>query len=364
MRLVAKHSTPSEQKLKVHTSPNENTGNSEFIIVRHDWPIRLQRKLGLAPANGLGIGRRALFFALFTWLPIVIWAALESRLLDRASGEPLLAHYGIHVRCLVAIPLLILAEGMALRVCRTVVSQFIKNGLIIESQQDRFAKILAESAQLRDATLPWVIIFSLTLLWLVGAPQDLHTHELSWATVSGGLGFGGWWFLYVVRPVFTILLLSWLWRILLLFVLFRRIVQLDLALVPAHPDGMGGLGFLQKLPKAFLLVTLAMSAVLASRWIHDSLFHQISLDSLKLPLLSFVILWSIAVLAPLLVFAPKMISTRKKAMRDYSALLARHGRLVHKRWILGNLLGSKIFSMPPNWAPQPTLRLFTLLSQK
>ena len=337
--------------MKAHSSSNDSAGQSEFIIVRNDLPIRLQRKLGLAPADGLGVARRAIFFALFTWLPIVIWAALESRLLDRASGEPLLAHYGIHVRCLVAIPLLILAEGMALRVCRTVASQFIKNGLIIESQQDRYKQILTESAHSRDAVLPWLIILALALLWILGAPQDLHTHALSWATMDGGLGFGGWWFLYVVRPIFTILLLSWVWRILLLFLLFRKIAQLDLALVPAHPDGMGGLGFLQKLPKAFLLVTLAMSAVLASHWIHDSLFHQISLDSLKFPLLSFIVLWSIAVLAPLFVFSPKMMSTRKKAMRDYSALLAKHGRLVHKRWILGEHIGEQDILDAPELGP-------------
>ena len=30
------------------------------------------------------------------------------------------------------------------------------------------------------------------------------------------MGFGGWWVAYFLRPVFTALVLSWLWRILLL----------------------------------------------------------------------------------------------------------------------------------------------------
>ena len=51
--------------------------------------------------------RRAIFFALITWLPIVLWAALNERLLNAGTGEPLLKHFGIHVRCLVAIPLFI-----------------------------------------------------------------------------------------------------------------------------------------------------------------------------------------------------------------------------------------------------------------
>lgn len=323
----------------------------DFIIVRNDLPIRWQRKVGLAPDNGLGVARRALFFAMFSWLPIVIWAALESRLLDRAVGEPLLAHYGVHVRCLVAIPFLILAESMALRVVRTIVSQFLENGLIIESQREQFIQIIKDTTHLRDKAFPWVIVFALTLLWLVGVPKNIHEHELSWATLDAGMGFGGWWFLYIVRPIFTILLLGWFWRIGLIFRLFYFISKLDLALVPAHPDAMGGLGFLQKLPKAFILVTLAMSAVLASRWIHDSLFHQIALDTLKLPLLSFAILWGLTVLAPLFVFSGKMISTRKKAMRQYSALLSEHGRLVHQKWILGQKIGERDILDSPELGP-------------
>jgi hypothetical protein len=293
---------------------------------------------------------------MLTWLPIIVWAALESRLLDRAVGEPLLAHYGVHVRCLVAIPLLILAEGMALRIVRIIVSQFLENGLVIESQRERFTQIIKDTTHLRDASFPWVIVFAITLLWIVGVPESLHEHELSWATLDTGMGFGGWWFLYVVRPVFTILLLGWLWRIGLIFKLFYGISKLDLALVPAHPDGMGGLGFLQKLPKAFIFVTLAMSAVLAARWIHDSLYHQIALDTLKLPLLSFAILWGLTVLAPLFVFSPIMISTRKKAMRQYSALLADHGRLIHQKWILGQNVGERDILDSPELGPSADIQ--------
>jgi len=340
--------------------PHQHSNNAadpiDFLIVRNDLPIRWQRRVGLAPDNGLGVARRALFFALFTWLPLVIWAALESRLLDRASGEPLLVHYGVHVRCLVAIPLLILAEGMALRIVRVIVSQFLENGLIIDSQRDRFIQLIKDITQLRDKAFPWIIVFALTLLWLIGVPDSLHAHELSWATFDSGLGFGGWWFLYVVRPVFTILLLGWFWRVCLLFTMFHRISKLDLALVPAHPDGMGGLGFLQKLPKAFILVTLAMSAVLASRWIHDSLYHQIALDSLKLPLLSFSVLWGLIILMPLFVFSSKMISTRKKAMRQYSALLAEHGRLIHQKWILGQKIGEPDILDAPELGPSADIQ--------
>jgi hypothetical protein len=57
------------------------------------------------------------------------------------------------------------------------------------------------------------------------------------------------------------------------------------------------------------------------------------------------------VLAPLYVFSAKMISTRKKAMRQYSALLAEHGRLVHRKWILGQKVGEQVILDSPELGP-------------
>jgi hypothetical protein len=39
-----------------------------------DVALRLQRQVGLVPARGLGVVRRAVFFTLLTWLPLVAWA--------------------------------------------------------------------------------------------------------------------------------------------------------------------------------------------------------------------------------------------------------------------------------------------------
>ncbi len=171
----------------------------DFALVRNDLPIRWQRKLGLAPANGPGVGRRAAFFALLTWLPIVLWAAAHDRLLAAPSGEPLLWHYGIHVRCLVAIPLLILSEAVALAVTRRIVPQFVSTGLVSQAQQRQFATLVREVGHLRDASLPWVLIFGFTLVWLLAGPTRMTSDELSWAAEGGGLGFGGWWLFFFSR---------------------------------------------------------------------------------------------------------------------------------------------------------------------
>lgn len=327
------------------TRPDEN-----FELMRNDALLRWQRALGIAPGEGLGVGRRAIFFALFSWLPLAVWAAVNHRLLDAASGEPLLVHYGIHVRCLVAIPLFILAEGMAAPIVRRIVRQFRTAGIVPDTQQEAFRAALCATASLRDASLPWVAIVGLALAWSLGGPGG-DPHEMSWAESGGDVGFGGWWFLVVARPIFIVLALGWLWRIALLIVLFRKISRLELSLVPTHPDRHGGLGFVHKLPSALFLVTLAVSAVLASRWMHDVIFHGQSLAVFKLPLIVFVVLWSALLLLPLLVLAPRIAALKRHALLDYGALVGSHGRLVHQRWILGRTVTENALLDAPELGP-------------
>jgi hypothetical protein len=52
----------------------EASAASSFSPVDNEPPLRWQRALHLAPAGGLGVIRRAVFFALLTWLPIALWA--------------------------------------------------------------------------------------------------------------------------------------------------------------------------------------------------------------------------------------------------------------------------------------------------
>src|SRR5688572_33339544 len=96
------------------SSPDESGNDQDTIsLVRDDAAFRFQRAIGLIPKTGLGIARRAIVFALLTWAPIAIWAFVQQSRLAVTPQEPLLAHFGIHIRFLVALPLLIIAEGVA-----------------------------------------------------------------------------------------------------------------------------------------------------------------------------------------------------------------------------------------------------------
>ena len=243
----------------------------------------------------------------------------------------------MHVRFLLAVPALILGEATAHRVSTTLIPYFLTSGVVPPAQRGAFVRVVASVARLRDQILPWVLIAVVVIAWTILQPMAVGEdagHEAKWASEGGGLGFGGWWLLYVSRPIFSVLLASWLWRLTLVFVLLKRIAQLDLSIVPTHPDGAGGLGFLKGLPKAFSLFAFAISAVLASRLAHDVIYHDVSVLSLKVVLAGFVLLVVAVCIAPLLALVGPLAAAKRRALLDYGALVGEHGRLVRRRWIL------------------------------
>ncbi|MGA8032449.1 MAG: hypothetical protein WCB48_08630, partial [Casimicrobiaceae bacterium] len=286
------------------TSISRSKTGAEFSPIENELPLRWFRRLHLVPANGLGAGRRAIFLALLTWLPIALWAAATGHLWNDATGEQLLQHYGVHVRCLFTIPLFVLAEAALDRASQRIAPQFITSGLIGDATRDRFDALLRDVRRLRDMSLPWIFVIGATLAWSLANRPELHDDALSWAVEANGqLGFGGMWASYVVRPIFIALVLGWLWRIILVASWFWRVGRLDLALVPTHPDRVGGLAFVEKVPGAFAMVTLGLSAILASHWAHEIVHHAATLQAFKLPAVGFVTLWSLFVLLPLFALA-------------------------------------------------------------
>lgn len=309
--------------------------HDEFELIRDEPLIQIQRRVGLAPKNGLGIIRRSIFFSLLCWLPIFVWAILNDRLTVGQSNEPFLNQFSIHAFCLIAIPCLILSEAYALKIVNQILEQFISGEIIKPEEITEFNATLKNMSQLRDRSFPWIIIFGLTLTLIFGIPKEHLFQELDWATTQNQIQFGGWWYLYVARTIFFILLLGWFWRLCLLVILFRQISNLDLQLVGTHPDHFGGIGFILMLPKAFSLITLALSSVIAANWTHQAMFHQVAIKSFQVPLAIFIVIWFAILTLPICLFIPKLIAHKKNALAQYRALIGKHGRLVHQRWITG-----------------------------
>lgn len=325
------------------------------FLVSGDAPYRLQRRIGLIPAKGLGLGRRLVILPLMCWLPMAIWAAVNHRVLAGVAQEPLLSHFGIHVRCLVAIPLLLLAEALAQGVAPRLFPYFVASGLVPPDCRDRFREILRDIVRLRDRWLPWIVILGVAfaLSTIDSFRQDIH--EVSWAAsgAPGGLklGFGGWWYLLVVRPLYVCLILTWVWRLILLAMLFRRLAGLPLSLVPTHPDRAGGLGFVERFAVVFSPVLLAHSAVLSASWAHSVIYHDIKITALRGEMIVAAVLLVVVFALPYLSFATTLGRAKRQAEMEYGVLAGRHGRLVREKWILGKQVGDAPVLDAPELGP-------------
>ena len=305
-----------------------------FSPIDGEPQLRWWRHLRIVPAHELGAGRRAVLVALFAWLPIALWASATGHLAGADGAEPLLQHYGVHVRFLVAIALFILAEPALHRACVAVSHRFVASGAVTAELLPRFEAVNRSMTRLAGASLPWAVALGAAVAWtLVDAPAR-DDDAMSWAVDAGGsIGFGGVWAAYVARPIFVALLLGWLWRVALVAAWLWRVGGLGLLLVPSHPDRTGGIAFVGRLPGAFALVSFALAAVLASRWAHEAMHHGASLASYRLPAAAFALAWTAILMLPLLALARPLRRARRAGGVAYADLVGQQARLVHRRWI-------------------------------
>jgi hypothetical protein len=326
--------------------------NEIFSLVHDDPWFHLQERLGLVPKNGKdGVVRRILVFCLLAWLPLVVWAWVTGRAFDSVTGEPLLKHYSVHTRFLIALPALIFGERVARSTLKRLLPRFVQMGLVGEEKVPAFQKLIADLIRLRNSTLPWVAVVGVIAAAALVPDTGLHLDELNWAKEGQGFGFGGWWFLLVSRPIYQLFLFSWMWRVVLTFVMFRRIVKLGLNLLPPHPDHLGGLGFIATAPIGFAPFAFALSCVTASKWAHDIAWHGVHVNELKIHGAIFIALVLIACLFPLIVFLPVLKKAKRKGIAEYGALVARHDRLVAQQWLRGEEVADRSLLEAPELGP-------------
>src|SRR5262249_40931216 len=110
-----------------------------------------------------------------------------------------------------------------------------------------------------------------------------------------------------------------------------------LALVPTHPDRLGGVGFLFHTPFAFIPPLTAHGAMLAGL-LPNPIFHLwAKLTDFQLAIAALVIFLLGLVVGPLLVFAPRLAQAKRKGNREYGTLAERYVREFDAKWLRGGV---------------------------
>jgi hypothetical protein len=106
-------------------------------------------------------------------------------------------HFGVHARCLMAIPLFILSEAVIERMVQYLLHRFAHSGVLEGIPREKINAAVKAGEQLRDSR--WQIPLFLVLAAgpvasALGDPSAID--EVNWAAEQGvSLGIGGWWYL-------------------------------------------------------------------------------------------------------------------------------------------------------------------------
>jgi hypothetical protein len=315
-----------------------NSSIAENFSLTRGGPFhRLLVLLGHAGEERQRVIRRALLATMITWLPLLIFSLVQGLAYGPQARIAFLRDFAVNARFLIALPILILAESKIDHGWRTLVLEFLRSGLVKETELGSFEGVIGKITRLRDRVLPEgvMIIVAYSPLFL-GRTELLMSGISNWHTTgTGALTMAGWWFRLVSTPLFRFLLLRWFWRMFLWTSFLWRVSRINLFLVATHTDMAAGLGFLSEGQKAFSSIIFAGGVVIAGSVQNAISYEGKTLSSLKFPMIAYGVLAVILLVLPLLVVAPVLHKIKKQALLEYGALVTKHDQSFASKWIHG-----------------------------
>jgi hypothetical protein len=298
------------------------------------------------------VRQRIVVISLIVWLPLLLLSTLEGRVLGGDVAVPFLKDIEVHVRFLIALPLLILAELVVHQRMRPLLQQFLERKMIPEDALPRFEAAVAAAFRLRNSVLAEIILIILVygIGVLVVWRQYIALGTATWYAAPSGegsqLSLAGMWFGYVSLPIFQFLLCRWYFRLFIWTRFLWQVSRIELNLLPTHPDHLGGLSFLSGQIHAFTVLAVAHGALLAGTLANRIFFLDAELLQFKFEIGSVVAFILCLVLLPLLMFGPQLARAKRKGSREYGVLAERYVREFDEKWVRGGapagerLLGS------------------------
>ena len=334
MPITSHGSTPSNNMLR---EPQD------FSLVLGGPLFQLLRRSHLS-GNALElVRRRVIVISLLAWLPLLVLSALEGHALGGNVAVPFLLDVDVHIRFLVALPLLIVAELVVHQRMRFVVRQFLERNLIPESGLTRFDAAIASAFRLRNSVLAEVLLIAFVyvvgvlIIWRQYVALAAATWYAAPAVEGSKLSFAGVWYGYLSLPLFQFLLLRWYFRLFIWTRFLWQVSRIELSLIPTHPDRVGGLGFLANTVYAFTPLAVAHGALLAGLIANRIFYVGAALPEFKIEIAVLVVFLMCVVLGPLLVFAPQLAQAKRTGNREYGTLAERYVREFDAKWLRGGV---------------------------
>lgn len=284
--------------------------------------------------------RRILMSILLTWVPLLLLSILGTGV-GGAGRISFFRDIEVHTRFLVALPILVGAELLVHSRVRAAIRRFVEWRIVLPEDLPLFQKAIVSATKIRDSVS--VELALLTAVYTVGLLIWSGRGVLgimTWYAVPGGrweLTPAGYWYVFVSLPVFQFILLRWYVRLFIWFRFLWQVNRIELNLMPTHPDRCGGLSFIGKSSYAYAPILFAQGAILAGIVADRVLYRGESLVSFKFQVAGLIVFFVVAILAPLLMFTPRMARVRRKGLADYGLLAQKYVESFDRKWVRGIL---------------------------
>jgi hypothetical protein len=313
---------------------------ASFSLVAGGPSYRLQQRLGLIKQESSHLVRRAALSVLVTWLPLLFLSAVEGLAIGHRVRIPLLHDFAAYARSLVAIPLLIVAEGPIEWHLSKVAAHFLHAGLVPEHRYPDYESALKRAASRRDSVLAEVVLLGLAVVSAFVVRNEFPYNFSTWRSIVVGSvqvrTWAGWWYLCVTTPLFQFLFWRWLWRLYIWYEFLWRMSRLDLRLIPTHPDRVAGLGFVGDGQRFFWSIIVACSVTAAGVLSNEILYAGVSLKRYEFALGGYVVVVLLVFLGPLLMFTPLLIRAKLESLHEYGAFAVTHNLMFDGKWMQGD----------------------------
>jgi hypothetical protein len=313
----------------------EDTAN--FSLVLGGPLYKLLWRLHWAGSVPQLLRRQAATCALLCWVPLALLSLTQGHFLG-GTKLTFLGDIETHVRFLVSLSVLILAETVVYQRIRPIVKNFLERQIVTPEAIPNYYATVNSAVRIQNSFVAEIALLVFvftggTWIWRHQIPRDVA----SWyASSQGGhlhLTMAGYWLAFVSVPVFQFILLRWYMQFLIWFWFLLRVSRLKLHLPSLHPDRAGGIGFVGKSSLGFAPLLFAQSALLSGQ-IADRIFYNgESLFASKMTILGFVVFTVVVALAPLCSVMPQLIHAKREGLRKYSAFASRYVLKFDQRWL-------------------------------
>lgn len=293
----------------------------------------------LTPSWQTPVWRRTTATVLIAWVPVVVLSALESLWHGSPLRESALFDPAALGRYLVAAPAFASAGTITLPQLAAVVREFRSAGLIPDSHTARYDALVASTRQVLHSRWTDAVLLCLCYGLTFATSSQLYPPATSsWVTPAiggtvGRLSLAGWWRLLVSQPLFYSLLAMWLVRLALWTRFIWRTTRMDLRLVAAHPDQLGGLRFVLVPVRGFTILGFAVGAIGAGSVAASVLHGGQPLFSFRY-LIGAQVISVVALLAgPALLLTGPLVRLQDWGTFHYGRLASNVGSAFERRWL-------------------------------